>query len=227
MRKVVVTGGSRGIGLQIVQDFLDTGYDVYVLCNSGEGIQGATVIKCDVSNFNEVKEAAGKIGPIDVLVNNAGILRDNLVMLMSEEEFDDVINVNLKGVFNCCKHFVRGIIKSPHGRIINISSVTGLFGNAGQVNYAASKAGVIGLTKSLAREIGAKGVTVNAVLPGYIQTDMTKDLSDEIKKECLDMTMVKRLGTTKDVSSLVLFLAGESAGYITGQCLTVDGGMTT
>ena len=230
MKNVVVTGGARGIGLEVVKRFLAEGHKVAVLSNMDAEIEGATVYKCDVANFNTVEEVAKKVvadfGGVDVLVNNAGITRDNLALRMSEEEFDSVIAVNLKGVFNCCRHFMRSIMRSSAGRIINLSSVSGLHGNAGQVNYAASKAGVIALTKTLARELGGKGVTVNAVAPGFIQTDMTAVLGDDIRETVKNSTLLKRLGTMEDVASAVLFLASEGAGYITGQVLVVDGGLT-
>ena len=230
MKTAVVTGGARGIGLEVVKKFLAEGYKVAVLSNMDAEIEGATVYKCDVSDFGTVEAIAKKIaadfGGVDVLVNNAGITRDNLAILMKEEEFDSVIAVNLKGVFNCCRHFMRYIMKSSAGRIINLSSVSGLHGNAGQVNYAASKAGVIAITKTLARELGGKGVTVNAIAPGFIQTDMTAVLSDEIRETVKSSTLLKKLGTMEDVANAVLFLASEGAGYITGHTLVIDGGLT-
>ena len=223
MKTAVITGGTRGIGKEIVNLFIREGYKVIVLSASGAQVEGAESYKCNVADFNAVKQIAEKIGAVDVLVNNAGITKDNLALRMTESEFDEVINTNLKGVFNCCKHFMRAIIKSG-GRIINISSVSGICGNVGQANYAASKAGVIALTKTLARELGGKGVTVNAVAPGFIETDMTGALSDEIKQQILNRTVIKRFGTPEDIAKAVLFLV--NSPYITGQVLVVDGGLS-
>ena len=164
-------------------------------------------------------------GHIDILVNNAGITKDNLLMKMSEEDFDSVIDVNLKGCFNTIRHLSRQLLKQKSGKIINISSVTGVMGNAGQANYCASKAGVIGLTKSVARELGSRGITVNAVAPGFIETEMTKDLSDTIKETMKEQVLLKRTGTAEEVAEVVAFLASEAANYITGQVISVDGGM--
>jgi 3-oxoacyl-[acyl-carrier protein] reductase len=169
--------------------------------------------------------ASQQFGKIDILVNNAGITRDNLIIRMSGEDFDRVIDVNLKGTWNCMKLAARIMMKQRSGRIINLSSVVGVAGNAGQTNYAASKAGVIGLTKSLARELAGRGVTVNAVAPGYIETDMTSTLSEEIKAMVQNSIPMRRMGQSSDVASLVAFLAGNDSGYITGQVIHVDGGM--
>ena len=166
-----------------------------------------------------------KYGRLDILVNNAGITRDNLIMKMSEEDFDAVISTNLKGAFNCVKHVARQMLKQKSGRIINISSVSGVMGNAGQANYCASKAGVIGLTKSVARELGSRGITSNAVAPGFIETEMTAVLSDDVKKAMGEQIPLKRFGQTKDIAETVAFLASDNAGYITGQVIQVDGGM--
>ena len=164
-------------------------------------------------------------GRLDILVNNAGITRDNLLMKMSEEDFDAVINTNLKGVFNCIKHISRQMLKQKAGRIINISSVSGVLGNAGQANYCAAKAGVIGITKSAARELASRGITVNAVAPGFITTEMTDVLSDSIKSSVTEQIPMKKFGETQDIAGAVAFLASEDAKYITGQVLCVDGGM--
>jgi 3-oxoacyl-[acyl-carrier protein] reductase len=166
-----------------------------------------------------------KYGKLDILVNNAGINRDNLIMRMSEEDFDAVIGTNLKGVFNCMKHVSRQMLKQKSGRIINMTSVSGVMGNAGQANYCAAKAGVIGITKSLAREIASRGITVNAVAPGFIQTDMTNTMSESAKTATLENIPMKKLGKTEDIANAVAFLASEEAGYITGQVICVDGGM--
>ena len=164
-------------------------------------------------------------GRVDILVNNAGITRDNLLMKMSEEDFDAVINTNLKGAFNCIKHISRQMLKQRAGRIINISSVSGVLGNAGQANYCASKAGVIGLTKSVARELASRGITCNAIAPGFIDTEMTAVLSDSVKAAATEQIPMKHFGSTKDIANAAAFLASEEAGYITGQVISVDGGM--
>ena len=174
---------------------------------------------------NLIDSAKKKFGKIDIMVNNAGITKDTLLLRMKEEDFDSVINVNLKGVFNCLKAITPVMVKQKEGKIINLSSVVGLVGNAGQVNYAASKAGVIGMTKSLAKEIGSRGITVNAVAPGFIETDMTDVLGDKFKEEAKKNIPLKRLGKAEDVAEVVAFLASDSANYITGQVIHVDGGM--
>mgnify|MGYP000786104345 CR=1 FL=1 len=173
-----------------------------------------------------MKFAVATYGRIDILVNNAGITRDNLVLGMKETDFDDVININLKGTFNCIKHVYRTMMKQKYGRIINMSSVVGIEGNAGQVNYAASKAGVIGITKSIAKELGSRGITANAIAPGFIKTDMTDALSDKAKEAMLDHITVKRLGEVSDIAETAAFLASDKASYITGQVIKVDGGMS-
>ena len=166
-----------------------------------------------------------KYGRVDILVNNAGITRDNLLMKMSEEDFDAVIATNLKGAFNCIKHISRQMLKQKAGRIINISSVSGVMGNAGQANYCASKAGIIGITKSVARELASRGITSNAVAPGFIETEMTDVLSDTVKAAATEQIPMKHFGSTKDIANTVAFLASDEAGYITGQVICVDGGM--
>ena len=237
----VVTGGSRGIGKEIAKKLASFGADVVINYTSKEdealktkneiesmGVK-CTSIKCDVSKFDEVNQmidsVVSEFGKIDILVNNAGITKDGLLMRMKEEDFDSVINVNLKGVFNCLKAITPVMVKQKEGKIINLSSVVGLVGNAGQVNYAASKAGVIGMTKSLAKEIGSRGITVNAVAPGFIETDMTDVLGDRFKEEAKKSIPLKRLGKAEDVAEVVAFLASDSANYITGQVIHVDGGM--
>ena len=206
----LVTGASRGIGRQIALTL--AGY-------------GAT----SVSDFEKSKEMIDgivkKYGRLDILVNNAGITKDNLIMKMSEDDFDAVIATNLKGAFNCIKHVSRQMLKQRGGRIINISSVSGVMGNAGQANYCASKAGIIGLTKSVARELGSRGITSNAVAPGFIRTEMTDVLPEDVKKAMGEQIPLKHFGETKDIAEAVAFLASDEAAYITGQVLHVDGGM--
>ncbi|MDZ4993205.1 3-oxoacyl-[acyl-carrier-protein] reductase [Clostridium perfringens] len=237
----VVTGGTRGIGRAIVLKLADEGANIVINYRNSDkeaeelkaileekGVKVLTV-KCDISNFEDSKKLIDKckeeFGQIDILVNNAGITKDTLIMRMKEEDFDSVIDVNLKGTFNCAKHASAIMLKQRFGKIINMTSVVGITGNAGQSNYAASKAGVIGLTKSLARELGSRGITVNAVAPGFINTDMTSVLSDKVKEEAIKNIPLKKLGNPEDIANLVGFLASDSANYITGQVINVDGGM--
>lgn len=237
----LVTGASRGIGRQIAVTL--AGYGALVIVNyngsqaKAEAVVGeieahgghAEAIQCNVADFEASKtlidQVVKKYGRLDILVNNAGITRDNLIMKMSEEDFDQVLAANLKGTFNCAKHVSRQMLKQKSGRIINISSVSGIMGNAGQANYCASKAGVIGLTKSLARELGSRSITVNAVAPGFIETEMTAVLPEEVKKTMGEQIPLKRFGNPQDVAEAVAFLASDQAGYITGQVLQTDGGM--
>ncbi|HII4457357.1 3-oxoacyl-[acyl-carrier-protein] reductase [Clostridium perfringens] len=237
----IVTGGTRGIGRAIALKLADQGANIVINYRNSDkeaeelkaileekGIKVLTV-KCDISNFEDSKNLMDKckevFGKIDILVNNAGITKDTLIMRMKEEDFDNVIDVNLKGTFNCAKHASAIMLKQRFGKIINMTSVVGIAGNAGQVNYAASKAGVIGLTKSLAKELGSRGITVNAVAPGFINTDMTASLSEKVKEEASKNIPLKRLGDPEDVANLVGFLASDAANYITGQVINVDGGM--
>lgn len=240
-KNVVVTGGSRGIGRAIAIEFGKKGANVvinYVSSDAeaekvAEEIKSlggnAILVKGDVSSFEEGKklidETVKVFGTIDILINNAGITKDGLIMRMKEEHFDKVIDINLKGVFNTCKSAVAHMLKQRSGKIINISSVVGVVGNAGQANYAASKAGVIGLTKSIAKEVGARGVTVNAVAPGFIKSDMTDVLSEKVKDGMLGLIPLNRFGNVEDVARTVVFLASEGGDYITGQVINVDGGM--
>jgi 3-oxoacyl-[acyl-carrier protein] reductase len=237
----LITGASRGIGRQIAITLAKNGAFVIANYNGSqekaeqvvneiiENGGSAVAKRCDVSDYESCGEMiTGLIkeyGRIDILVNNAGITRDNLLMKMSENEFDDVLRINLKGVFNTVKHLSRQMLKQRSGKIINISSVSGVIGNAGQANYSASKAGVIGLTKSVARELGSRGINVNAVAPGFIETDMTDSLPDSVKEAMKEQTLLKRTGTVEDVAEVVSFLASSAADYITGQVISVDGGM--
>ena len=237
----IVTGGTRGIGRAIALKLADNGANIVINYRNSDkeaeelkaileekGVKVLTV-KCDISNFEDSKNLMYKckevFGKIDILVNNAGITKDTLIMRMKEEDFDNVIDVNLKGTFNCAKHASAIMLKQRFGKIINMTSVVGIAGNAGQVNYAASKSGVIGLTKSLAKELGSRGITVNAVAPGFINTDMTASLSEKVKEEASKNIPLKRLGDPEDVANLVGFLASDAANYITGQVINVDGGM--
>ncbi len=238
----VVTGAGRGIGREIAKTFAGYGAKVVVNFNGSEERANSLVeeikaaggeavaFKANVADFAEaealMKFAVATYGRIDILVNNAGITRDNLVLGMKEADFDDVININLKGTFNCIKHVYRTMMKQKYGRIINMSSVVGVEGNAGQVNYAASKAGVIGITKSIAKELGSRGITANAIAPGFIKTDMTDALSDKAKEAMLDHITVKRLGEVSDIAETAAFLVSDKASYITGQVIKVDGGMS-
>ena len=241
-KTAVVTGGSRGIGRAICEELARGGANV-VLCYAGraEAAQEtvtackalgakALAVQCNVADEAQVKAlmdaAVKEFGRIDILVNNAGVTRDGLVMMMKEADFDAVIDVNLKGTFNCCKAAAQRMMKQRYGRIVNMSSVVGVAGNAGQANYAASKAGVIGLTKSIARELAARNVTANAVAPGFIATDMTDALSEKQREAIVGRIASKRLGEPEDVAKLVRFLASEDAGYITGQVVCIDGGMS-
>ena len=235
-RVAVVTGGSRGIGKAIALKLASNGAKVAIFATKDSETVKQTVseleatgneamfVPCDVSNFEQVKASIEHFGKIDILVNNAGITKDKLLMQMSEEDFDDVINVNLKGTYNTVKACIRPFIRNKYGKIINISSVVGLMGNPGQVNYAASKAGIIGLTKSLAKEYAAKGINCNAIAPGFIATDMTEDLLDK-QEGLINMIPMKKVGNPEDIANLALFLASDMSSYITGEVIKVDGGM--
>jgi 3-oxoacyl-[acyl-carrier protein] reductase len=237
----IVTGAARGIGRTIAETLAQRGADLILADRNIElsAVTAQTIvsasgcqvqaIQTDVSDSASVKamvdQALEKFGHLDILVNNAGLTRDNLIMRMDEADWDLVLDINLKGVFNCSKAVVRPMMKQRYGRIINISSVSGLAGQAGQANYSASKAGVIGLTKALARELGSRQITVNAVAPGFIPTDLTNDLPAELKTESLKAIPLGRWGTTQEIASAVAFLASDEAAYITGHVLSVDGGM--
>lgn len=234
----VVTGGFRGIGKGIAVKLASMGADVAVigLSDSSKVMEEISqynvkskAYKCDVSNFEKsqelIKEIINDFGKIDFLINNAGICKDNLLLKMDEADFDSVIDVNLKGSFNMIKHTYKAFMKQRSGRIVNLSSVVGLNGNAGQANYCASKAGIIGLTKSVAKELAGRNVTVNAVAPGYIDTDMTGSLSDKIKEEIANSIPMKRRGTPEDIANVVAFLCSDMAAYVTGEVIRVDGGL--
>lgn len=238
----VVTGASRGIGRAIAVSIAKEGAFVVVNYN-GSAQKAADVvaeikqaggcaeaIQCDVSNFSACEaffaDVIKRHKRVDILVNNAGITRDGLLMKMTEEDFDAVVNTNLKGAFNCTKFVSRQMLRQKAGRIINISSVSGVIGNAGQANYSASKAGIIGLTKAVAREIASRGITVNAIAPGFIETEMTAVLPDSVKEAATAQIPLKRFGGTEDIAQTAIFLASEKAKYITGQVIHVDGGMS-
>jgi 3-oxoacyl-[acyl-carrier protein] reductase len=234
----LVTGGSRGIGLAIAESLAAGGARIAVIGRDGERAKAAAAkltgsghcgFSCDVADSEQVKEVLAlvesEVGPVDILVNNAGITRDNILLRMKDEEFDEVIAANLKGAFNFTRAAARGMMKRRDGVILNITSVVGLIGNAGQANYAASKAGMIGMTKSVAKELASRGVRCNALAPGFIRTDMTHDLTDAQVEALQGQIPLGRLGETDDIGGVARFLVGPSARYITGQVLAVDGGM--
>ena len=238
---VLITGASRGIGAEIAKRFAQAGANIVVNYSGSQEKAEAVVasikenggeaiaVKANVSDAESVKamveEAMAAFGSVDILVNNAGITRDNLMMRMKDDEWDDVINTNLKGVFVCTKAVTRQMMKQRSGRIVNIASIVGVMGNAGQANYVASKAGVIGLTKTTARELASRGITANAVAPGFITTDMTDALNDEIQQSMMAQIPLGRFGKPEEVAKAALFLASDEASYMTGQTLHLDGGM--
>lgn len=238
-----VTGGSRGIGKSIVKKLGEDGFvvgfnyvsskekaDNFVEELKSDGVE-AFAVCFDVSDFNQVEEGFKTInenyGSIDVLVNNAGITKDKLFIRMKESDFNEVIDINLKGVFNCTKQVVKYMTKKRYGRIINMSSLAGVVGNVGQVNYSASKAGVIGFTRTLSAELGAYGITVNAIAPGFIKTDMTDAIPEKVKEKIIDQIPLKDIGYPEDISNMVSFLANDTGRYITGQVISIDGGLSS
>lgn len=237
----VVTGGSRGIGKAIALKMAENGADIAIVYAGNEQAANETCDQitqysvkakaycCDVSDFEATKELTAQIiadfGGIDILVNNAGIVRDGLILSMKEQDFDAVINTNLKGAFHMIKHCYSHFMKKRSGKIINISSVSGMMGNAGQANYASAKAGLIGLTKTVAKELAGRGVNCNAIAPGFIATEMTDKLSDKVKEGAVAAIPLKRMGSPEDVANLAVFLASEQSNYITGEVIKVDGGL--
>jgi len=236
----LITGGRAGIGKSITLKLASNGItcvifdiqDAAAVVEQAKSLGVESVfMKVDVTDSgavkSAVKEVSSSLGDINILVNNAGITRDNLLMRMKENDWDQVIQINLKGVFNCTKAVIRGMMSSRWGRVISISSVVGIMGNAGQANYAASKAGIIGFTKSIAREVGSRNITANAIAPGFIKTEMTEKLPEEVKKDYLSKIPLGKFGEVEDVCNLVNFLTSEEASYITGQVIQVDGGLLT
>lgn len=241
MSIAVITGASRGIGAAIAYKLAQNGYDLVLNCASNEAKAEAVAVQCrafgvravvmcwDVADYDACDKALSQIkeelGVPDVLINNAGITKDGLLVRMGEDQFDAVIRVNLKGTFHMLKLCGAMMMRKKHGSIINMASIVGIGGNAGQANYAASKAGVIGLTKSAAKELGARGIRVNAIAPGFIESDMTDSIPEDIKKAMLTQITLKRYGKPEDIANVAAFLASDAASYITGQVIVVDGGM--
>ncbi|SFC78205.1 3-oxoacyl-[acyl-carrier-protein] reductase [Streptomyces aidingensis] len=228
-RSVLVTGGNRGIGLAIARSLAEAGDNVAITCRSGEPPEGLLGVRCDITDPEQVEQAYKEIeekqGPVQVLVANAGITRDQLLLRMSEEEFTSVLDTNLTGTFRVVKRAARGMLRARRGRIVLISSVVGLLGQAGQANYAASKAGLVGFARSLARELGSRSITCNVVAPGFVDTDMTRALSEEQRAAIVGQVPLGRYGRTEEIAAAVRFLASEEAAYITGAVIPVDGGL--
>lgn len=241
-KKALVTGGLRGIGRAIVTMLAEGGADLAIIDIGGEELEESlrnevsgfnarlAVKRADVSNYEQVKQTVREViedfsGQLDILINNAGITRDNLLLRMSEEEWDRVIAVNLKGVFNCTQACLKTMLKQRSGAIVNVASIVGLKGNAGQTNYAASKAGVVAFTKSLAKEVGGRGIRVNAVAPGFIETDMTRALPTEVREKVLPLIPLGRFGRAEEVASVVVWLASDFSSYLTGEVISIDGGL--
>ncbi len=229
-RNVLITGGNRGIGLAIARAFVAGGDNVVITQRSGEPPEGLTAVRCEVTDsasvdaaFTEAEQIFG--GPVEVLIANAGITKDTLLMRMTDEEFDSVIDTNLAGAFRCARRAATGMIRKRRGRIVLISSVVGLYGSPGQTNYAASKSGLVGLARSISRELGGRGITANVVAPGFIDTEMTAVLPDEQKKAYLSTIPAGRFATPEEVAAVVRFVASDDAGYVTGAVIPVDGGL--
>jgi 3-oxoacyl-[acyl-carrier protein] reductase len=228
-RTVLVTGGNRGIGFAIAQEFVAQGHRVAVTARSGEGPEGTLTVRADVTDSESVDraftEVEAALGPVEVVVANAGITRDTLLLRMSEEEFETVVDTNLTGAFRVVKRASKGMLKARFGRVVLISSVVGLYGSAGQVNYSASKAGLVGMARSLTRELGSRGITANVVAPGFIRTDMTDELSDTQQEAYRSSIPAGRFAEAAEVAKTVTWLAGDDAGYISGAVIPVDGGL--
>ncbi len=240
-KTAVISGGSRGIGKAIALEFAKNGASVAIIYGGNDEKAKETVdeleksgvkakaYKCDVASFegskSTIKAVLEDFGKVDILVNNAGITKDGLILTMDENSFDQVININLKGSFNLIKHLYSPMMKQRSGRIINMASISGMMGNAGQANYASAKAGLIGLTKTVAKELAGRNVTCNAIAPGFIETDMTDALSDKVKEASLAMIPMKRMGRPEEIAKLALFLASDNSSYITGEVIKIDGGL--
>ena len=240
-KKAIVTGASKGIGRAISLNLAKNGCDLFLISRTEQDLKkvkdeilqnhnvNVSYHILDITNFESVQEIFKtiiiKANSIDILINNAGITRDNILARMNLNQWNDVINTNLNGYFNCCKHIIKHMMKNKYGRIINISSIIGKNGNPGQINYSSSKAGLVGLTKSLSKEVGARNITVNSIAPGFIKTDMTKDLDESSKNNFLENISLKRFGNAKEVAELTTFLASDKASYITGQTINIDGGI--
>ena len=228
-RTVLITGGNRGIGYAIAEEFIALGHRVAVTARSGKGPAGALTVSADVTDAASLDaaftEVEGKLGPVEVLVANAGITRDTLLLRMSEDDFTDVIDTNLTGSFRVVKRASKGMLKARFGRIILVSSVVGLLGSAGQVNYSASKSGLIGLARSVTRELGSRGITANVVAPGFIETDMTAELPEQQQADYRKSIPAGRFATPEEVAKVIVWLAGDDAGYISGAIIPVDGGL--
>ncbi|WP_053202375.1 beta-ketoacyl-ACP reductase [Jiangella muralis] len=228
-RSVLVTGGNRGIGLAIARSFAQAGDDVTITYRSGEPPEGLTGVRCDVTDSESVDAAFTEVeaaqGPVEVLVANAGITRDTLLLRMSESDFTDVVDTNLTGAFRVAKRAAKGMLRARKGRVVFISSVVGLLGSPGQMNYAASKAGLVGLARSMARELGSRNITANVVAPGFVESDMTAELTDARRKEILDGVPLGRYGSADEIARVVRWVASDDAAYVTGAVIPVDGGL--
>ena len=226
---ILVTGGNRGIGKAIATEFKNAGYNVAITYRSGNAPEDFFAVKADVTDTASIdaafKEVEAEFGPIGVVIANAGITKDTLLMRMSEDDFTSVIDTNLTGAFRVAQRATKGMLKNKRGRIIFISSVSGLYGNPGQVNYSASKAGLVGMARSITRELGSRNITANVIAPGFIKTDMTDALADDLKKQYTDAIPARRFAEPKEIADVALFLAGDGAGYISGAVIPVDGGL--